>query len=104
MMTRDDMQERLTFILGHPGETADISQKLNEVRTGFDDSLRQVEILDQRAKALQETNEKLVKQNMELFLQAASKPDDQEEKPAENTDEVILASLVDSKTGKFKLA
>ena len=105
MMTREEMNERLTFILGHPTETADISQKLNEIRTGFDDSLRQVENLTSQAKSLQETNEKLVKQNMELFLQAGQKVDAQgETEQEEQTDEDILKTLVDPKSGKFKLA
>ena len=102
--TREEMQQMLTDILGNASDTANVSRLLNKIREDYDESLRTVESLNQQSATLHETNEKLIKQNMELFLQAGAKPDGESgSQNGDDGDAVDLSELIDPKTGRFKI-
>lgn len=85
-MTREEFNSAVTDILGNLSDAGHVSQKLDELRTAFND-----EVTDKESKAVQVTeleNQKksLQEANMQLFLKIGSPAQEQkQDEPKQDT-------------------
>ena len=93
-MTKEEFISKCQEILTNSGDMGKISNTLDELRDGFNESITQSEILKKANAELTEKNANLQQANMNLFLKCGS---ENAEKSAENEEKADFAKLFNEK-------
>ena len=71
-MTREEFNSAVTDILGNLSDAGHVSQKLDELRTAFNDQVTETETKNVQVTELETQKKSLQEANMQLFLKIGS--------------------------------